>query len=182
MNTIQEVVNQLQSLHQKLANLEKRKRLRKILKIVGIGFLIYRDVDQEISNVQDEIPALVEKANFIAKEHLEYVKCEVEKINDSKTYLQKHEEEKWFNLLRTFESNTNYLRSINALEEPQSSKLLEEIASYQKFIAEYNKQIRKNELKHQLLELKKEILQAATEFSTLFGSQKYFTKKQLQTW
>jgi hypothetical protein len=130
MKTIQEIVNQLRSLYQKLANLEKRKRIRNILKIVGIGFLIYRDVDQEISNFQNEIPALVEKANLAAKEHLEYVKSEVEKIDNSKTYLKKPEKERWVNLLRTFESNTNYLRSINALEEQQSSKLLEEIASY----------------------------------------------------
>jgi DNA helicase-4 len=182
MNSIQELVSQFQSLYQELANLEKRKRIRKILKFIGIGFLLYRDVDQEISNVQNKIPPMIEKATFAAKDLLEHIKCEVEKISNSQTYLKKPEEEKWLGLLRTFENNTHYLRSVNALEEQQSSKLLEEIESFKKFIAEYNTQIRKNELKQQLLKLKKEIFQAGNEFSSLFDSQKYFTKKQLQSW
>ena len=92
MNTIQ-IVNQLQSLHHKLNNLEKRKRLRNILRIIGIGFLLYRDVDQEISNIQNEISALSEKANPTTQEHLQYIKNEMEKINSSQKYLQKPEEE-----------------------------------------------------------------------------------------
>lgn len=181
MNTIQ-IVSQLRSLHHKLNNLEKRRRLRNILRIFGIGFLLYRDVDQEISNIQNEISALSEKANPATQEHLQYIKNEMEKINSSQKYLQKPEEERWLTLLKEFKSNTNYLKSVNALEEQQSSKLLEETASYQKFIAEYNTQIRRNELKQELLKLKEEILQAANEFSSLFDSQNYFTKKQLQTW
>ena len=182
MTSIQDVVNQLQILHEELTKLEKRKRIRNILKVIGIGFLLYRDVDQEISKVQTKISDLIGLGNSTAEELLKQIKLEVEKIGKSQTMLQESEEEKWLSLLKTFESNAKYLRSVNALEEQQSSKLLEEISRYQKFIAEYNGQIRKNELKQQLLKLKKEILQAANEFYSLFDSQNYFTKKQLQTW
>lgn len=182
MNSIQELVNQLQILHEELTNLEKRKRIRNILKVIGIGFLLYRDVDHNISKVQTRISDLIGQGNSVAEALLEQIKLEVEEIGKSQTMLQESEEEKWLSLLKTFESNTIYLRSVNALEEQQSSKLLEEISRYQKFIAEYNEQIRKNELKQQLLKLKKEILQVANEFYSLFDSQNYFTKKQLQTW
>jgi DNA helicase-4 len=182
MNSIQELVNQLQILHEELNNLEKRKRIRNILKVIGVGFLLYRDVDQEISKVQTKISDLAGQGNSAAEELLEQIKFEVEKISNSQTMLQKSEEEKWLSLLKTFESNARYLRSVNALEEQQSSKLLEESSRYQKFITEHNEQIRKNELKQELLKLKKEILQAAHELCSLFDSQNYFTKKQLQTW
>ena len=153
MNSIQELVNQLQILHEELNNLEKRKRIRNILKVIGVGFLLYRDVDQEISKVQTKISDLAGQGNSAAEELLEQIKFEVEKISNSQTMLQKSEEEKWLSLLKTFESNARYLRSVNALEEQQSSKLLEESSRYQKFITEHNEQIRKNELKQELLKV-----------------------------
>ena len=107
MNSLQVLVGQLQNLHQELTILERRKRIRKILKLVGIGFLLYRNVDEELSKVQNEIFTLIEKANFTAKEHLDHLRCKIDEVSKSRTYLQKSEEEEWLSLLGTFQSNIN---------------------------------------------------------------------------
>jgi hypothetical protein len=70
MNIVEEIVSQLQRMYEKLANLERKRRLRNLLKIVGIGFLLYRNVDQDISDIQNRIASLIARATSRLKNEL----------------------------------------------------------------------------------------------------------------
>ena len=96
MNNFNELEKQIQVLNRELGNLKLKKRIRMLLKIVGIGFLIYKNVYQEISEKEEQKKALIIRLDSTIQDHLHYFEYERDKISSSQQFLTNTEKEKWF--------------------------------------------------------------------------------------
>jgi len=179
---LHEAVRELQSLGRRLIQLKRMKSIRDFLKIVIIGFFFGRRVEEEISKTEKKHESLLRNIDLMVSEHLDSLKRQIEKIENSDVQLSKNDEEQWLNLLKSFETDLNYLKSQRALDETYCSAALDEIARFRHFIAEYNSKLEKRRLTQKLLKLRSDVLQAEKEFNSLYDSEYYFSQADLHSW
>lgn len=182
MKKFDELGERLRTLDQTLDSLKRKKRIRNLLKIVGLGFLFYKKIDQEISENEQQRNGLIKRLNSALLDHLHYVEYEQEKITSSQQFLSKTQEEKWFTNIKNMEKAAEQLMSAVSLDEHQSFEILNRIRNFKNFITTYNGELEKRKLLQKILELKSTILQAEEEFNSRYTSQTYFSKKDLQSW
>ena len=112
---LQEAVEELQRLHQNSAYLRKLKLLRSYLRIVIVGFFLWRDIEQRISKNEEKRNSLLKGIAQILHETLDSFRKQIDQIEKSYTYLPRDDEKRLLDLLGTLETDLNYLVSKNAL-------------------------------------------------------------------
>jgi len=158
------------------------KSIREFLKILLIGFFFGRGIEQEIYKAKKMREALLMNIGLIVSEGLGSLRKQMEEVEKSDVQLSKNDEERWVKLLKSLETDLKYLRSQKALNETRCLATLDEIAKFQRFIAGYNSELEKSRLEQKLLKLRSDVLQAEKEFNSLYDSQYYFSKAELQSW
>jgi DNA helicase-4 len=181
VSEFQEIVAGLQRIERNLLHLQKLQKIRSILKIVGIGFFIYKNIDSEIDSNKRERQILLENSVQKTSEYLEYFRNESKFILESNNYLAKDDETRLLSLLNEFDRDVRYL-----IAQPdivaQISNSLGAIAEIRKFVTNYNSEFEAKKLRAELLAHKDEVLQAVTEFDSLFFGNYYFSKKEFHDW
>ena len=177
-----EAFAELKDLQEKLGRLKQKQTLRNVLKIVGIGRFLYRNIQEEIENNNVSRKRVFERILHETQSRLDYFGHEILEINESARYLPTEKENHLLRLLRKFEKKLNYLKERDADWQIPISDALSKTVSFQSFISNYNIEFEKKELTEQLLRLKGDVLQAETEFKSLSDGNNYFSKRDLSNW
>ena len=176
-----EAFDSIQLSEHKLHQFYNLRRIRNSLKVVGIGFFLYKSLDAKIAATQKEKQILLETLIKKASDYLDYFKTQSEIVRQSNNYLDKDNEIRLLGLLDNFENDLRYLVSQSDFAV-QPAGLFNSIGELRKFIATYNFEFEKAKKKAELLALKSEVLQATAEFDLLFFGKNYFSKKQFYHW
>lgn len=181
VSEFQETIAGLRRIEGNLRHLHKLQKMRNILKIVGIGFFIHKNVEKEIDNNKKERQALLGNWVQKASEYLEYFRTESKKILESNNYLSKDNETRLLSLLDEFNRDLIYSDAQHDFAT-QISDFLGVIAETRRFVANYNSEFEKRKLRAELLARRDDVLQAVTEYNSLFFGDYYFSKKELHDW
>ena len=182
MASLHSVVEELKSIDREIAKLKRIRRIRRILKAFAIGFFLYKDVDQRISNDEMQKVFLIKSilsAISVTRESLEQ---KLKATKASQEFLPEEQEEEWLNLIRAFESDVESLQSLNVIDSKLTNSLFDEMAKSREFVIHYNENLDKIRLRQKLMKLKGEVLQAEKEFRLLCERQRYFSKRELHSW
>jgi len=174
--------NRLLDIDNKLRLLKRKQTLRNRLKILGIGFLIYKNVENEIEESLSQRKTLLGNIDAGLSSYINSIRNGIEDIRTSNIYLAKDEEALWLNRIGESKKEIAYLRSISFLDKSQAEGLLAEFEGFHYFIGNYNSELEKSKLRQQLLLLKSEVLQSEKEFNSLCCGQSYFSKRDLHEW
>jgi DNA helicase-4 len=177
-----DLFNQLLDIDNRLRLLRRKEKLRNRLKILGIGFLIYKNVQKEIEELLSRRQGLLENLVPSTSGHMDSLRKEVESIRNSDAYLSREDESDLLNRLIESKKGIEYLNLASVLEKSQAVGLLAELDGFHHFVENYNAELEKNRLKQKLLLLKSEILQSEEEFNSLCCGQVYFSKRDLHDW
>lgn len=177
-----ELLKEFHDLESKMRQLRRNLKLRNILRILGIGFIIYKNAQKEIDETLSRRKILLGNLLAGTTAYTGFLKTEMEKIGESSSYLTKDEEARWLSLLGKFREELEYLRSASVLSDSQTSELLDEIAGFHNFVRNHNSELEKAKLREQLLSLETETLQSEKEFNSLYYRQSYFSKRDLNDW
>jgi len=153
-----------------------------MLKVLGIGFFIYKDVDKQISVNEQKIVASVKEVNEMIIEFLENIQKEKDKLSNLDSYISKSQEEKLLASLNESKIDFDYIGRAGVFDETKFNALLSEIENFRSFVTGYNIQVEKKELTQQLIKLKNDIFQSEKEFNSLYDGQFYFSKRDLHYW
>jgi DNA helicase-4 len=177
-----DVFKELLDIEYDLRRLRRKQKLRNRLKILGIGFIIYKNVHNEIEESLSQRKTLLGNLNAGLFAYINSVRKGMESIRTSNVYLAKSDEALWLNRIGEAEEELTYLSSISVLDKSQTVVLLAELDGFQHFVRNYNAELEKKELRQKLLLLKPEILQSEKEFNSLYYGQFYFSKKDFHDW
>jgi hypothetical protein len=161
-----DLFNKLLDIDNKLRLLRRKQKLRNRLKILGIGFLIYKNVQNEIEETLSRRKILLGSIDAGLFAYINSLRNGIEKIRTSNVYLTKEDEALWLNRIGESKKELAYLRSISVLDKSQAEGLLAELDGFQYFFGNYNSELEKNKLRQQLLLLKSEVLQSEKEFNS----------------
>jgi DNA helicase-4 len=179
---LQEAIKELLDLNHGLAYLKRLKKLRTCLKLLIVGFLLWRDLERKISEKEEEKKTLLRSISLLINERLDSLREQIEDVEKSDVHLSRDDEERWHSVLRSFEADLYSLMSQKALDETHCSTSLMELEKFRQLVDSYNKELEKRKLRQELLKSKDEILRAEREFDSLFGGQYYFSKAELHSW
>jgi hypothetical protein len=177
-----DLLKELLDIKYKLRLLRRKQKLRNMLKILGIGFIIYKSVQNEIEESLSRSRILFGNLDASLSMYINSLRNGIENIRASNAYLTKDGEALWLNRIEQSKIEIAYLRSISILDNSQVVALLAELDGFQNFVGKYNAELRKKELRQELLLLKPEILQSEKEFNSMWFGQFYFSKKDLHNW
>jgi DNA helicase-4 len=160
----------------------RAKRIRGILKKIGIGRFIYRDVDQHILQYETQKALLIKNVESCVRETLLSQRQQLKTLEAYHEFLSKEHEDKLLNLFGTFEADLEYLKPLNFLDSELISSSLVEIAQSRQFVVGYNEKLERTILKQKTMKLKETFLQAERDFTSLYNRQQYFSKRELKSW
>jgi hypothetical protein len=177
-----DLFNKLLDIDNKLHLLRRKQKLRNRLKILGIGFLIYKNAQNEIEESLSRRKILLGNIDEGLSAYINSLRNGIEDIRTSNVYLSKDYEVNWLNRIGESKKELTYLRSISFIGKSQAESLLAELDGFLYFVRNYNSELEKSKLRQQLLLLKSEVLQSEKEFNSLCCGQIYFSKKDLHDW
>src|SRR3990170_6848475 len=126
-----DLYKELIDIEYKLRRLRRKQKLRNILKILGIGFIIYKNVQNEIEESLSQRKILLENLIASISVYMNSVRNGIENIRTSNAYLTKDDEALWLNRVDEFEKEITYLRSTSVLNNSQAGVLLAELDGFQ---------------------------------------------------
>jgi len=179
---LRSAVEELKNLHRQIVKLMRAKRIRRILKKIGIGRFIYRDVDQHILQYETQKALLTKNVESRIRDTLEVQRQQLKAIEAHHEFLSNEQEEKLLNLFGTFKADMEYLKPLNFLDSELISSTLSEIAQSRQFVIGYNEKLERNILKQKTMKLGETFLQAEKDFTSLYNRQQYFSKRELKSW
>jgi hypothetical protein len=174
--------DELIDLQKNLAILKQKQNLRNTLKIIGIGFLLYRNIQSEIENNLANRKTVLDRILSETKSRVDYFETEILKIKNSSTFLLSERITYLLCLLQEFEKKLAYLKRLDNERQSVLSNSLTKIVEFQSFISNYNFALEKKQLTEQLSKLKNQVLQAETEFNSVYKGNNYFSKRDLYEW
>ena len=177
-----DLFSELCNIEEKLRVLIRKERLRNRLKILGIGFLIYKNIEKEIEEHLSRRQVLLEQLAPSTSKHIDSLRNQVESLRKSNDYLPKEDERHLLERLSESKKGIEYLNLASVLDKSQALGVLAELDGYQHFVENYNAELEKRRLRQQLLKLKPEVLQSEKEFNSLCCGQAYFSKRDLHEW
>lgn len=177
-----ELLEEFRDLEKQLGQLRRNLKLRNILKVLGIGFFIYKNAQKVTEENLSRRKIFLGNLLVGTTAYTNFLKTEIGKIGKSSSYLTDDEEARWLSLLGKFREEIQYLRSASVLSDSQGLKLLEETAGLHDLVWNHNSELEKVKLREQLLSLETETLQSEKEFNSLYYRQSYFSKRDLNDW
>lgn len=177
-----DTVAELQRTNQKLVKFRKARALRSYLKCIIIGFLIYKNIEQQIELCREKRNLLLKSMAPKVKEHLLILNEKIVQIEKSDTFLQIQDGEQILAILEKTKAAINYLRSENALDNEIQLAALSQVEQARNFITNYNSELEAKRARQELLNVRGGILEAGSEFKSKYDSDRYFSKKDLHDW
>lgn len=153
-----------------------------MLKYIGVGFLLYKDIDTKLCETQAKIDALTKNISPTSSTFSAFLSEQINKVEKFNRFLTKEEETNWVTSIDSSKSDINYISSFQNQQSPQISAIANQLENAKQFILNYNTNLEKTQLKDKLLKLKEEILRAEQEYDLLYHRPQYFSKSELKQW
>ncbi len=172
------LLDEFQKLDLQLNHLKDIKKIKNILKVIGIGFFIYQNIDSEIIKTSQRKDDILNKLFQRISESLQVIESQFTGLIQSNDYLKK-------------ETETHLIKSLNLLyktltfietEKYNIQNLSNSILNLKTKIGSYNSDLERNKLQAELLALKEKIVYAKQEFEALIYADRYFSKESLKSW
>lgn len=176
------LVEELKACSVDYVQLRRKRRIRNLLKVVGIGFFLFRDVEKLIAKCETRKNSLLKNAHYMASAFSSYLKEQLDSIEKANRFLSNDEEEHWITTLKSSEANINYLCSLENQDTSYDITILSQIREARQYVLGFNKNLEKKQLRDRLLELENSILRAEEEYILLLNRPQYFSKKELYDW
>lgn len=164
------------------ALLNRNKRTRDILKYFGIGFLVYKNVDSQITENLTRIDLLIKNVYPTSNAFLSFLTEQLNTIERTNHFLTEEEETNWFNSIESSKLDIDYIRSFSNQQSDIFASIASQLGNAKQFILNYNINLEKNQLKKKLIELKEPILRAEQDYNLFYQRPQYFSKNELSQW
>jgi len=181
-NPLDLAVKDLKVLNAELAQLRRTSQLRQILKIIGIGFFLYRDVDLKISQNENKKILIIKSLESRIIETSKIIKAKLDEVDASHEFLSEDQENNFLFFIDSFKENIRYIESLNFIDSSLITSRLAEAAKSKDFIINFNEKLKIRKLREEIIALKDQFLQAEREFTILHDQEKYFSKSELNYW
>jgi hypothetical protein len=181
-NQLHLLVEDLKDCSLDCSRLKSKKQLRSILKCIGIGFLLFRNIDNQIVENQTKKGALLKSAYPISNAYLLYLKEQLNKIEKANQFLSKDEEANWSASIESSKADINYLLSFPNQQPLYDTGIISQLDNGKQFITSFNSNLEKAQLRNRLLELKNEIIKGKQNYDELYQRPMYFAKSELHQW
>jgi DNA helicase IV len=144
--------------------------------------LIHRAIDKKIIANEIETKSLIANVQRAITEFIENIRNETLEYNRRDSLITNIDKENWLVTIDAFRKDIDLLMTTNTIDEQESINLLHEIQIFSQFLIGFNDNLEKKTLKNDLLKIKGQIIQVKEEFDLLFYSDRYFSKKEFQSW
>jgi DNA helicase-4 len=181
-NQLHSLVEELKNNSAKIAHLKQTKHLRGILKCVGVGFFLYRDIDDRLAENEEKKNSLLMNVYPVTNAVTGSIKEEISAIEKAHRFLSPNEQGSWSAFLDICEADLIYLNSYGKMEPAYNLATLSQVKQARQYILGFNANLEKAQLKNRMLELKDTILQAEEEYVLLNHRPQYFSKRELYDW
>ena len=176
------VIEECKSACRTLESLKRKELVRNRLKMVIVGFFLWRDIGQRISRIEERRNLLVRSARLIVEDFMVFLRGEMRNLAKSDAFISRDDEGRWQSLFETLRKILSYLELLSGPDREYYSIVLGELDGSRHFIEGYNEKLEKRILRQDLLKLKGKVLQAENEFNSLYHGQNYFSKRELHLW
>jgi DNA helicase IV len=176
------LVQDLKNSYLDYSHLKRDKRIRNILKYIGIGFLLYKDIETQIIENQTKIDSLMKNIYPTSNAFSSYLTEQINTIEKANRFLSKEEETNWYTSIESNKSEINYVLSLPNQQSEHNLAISSQLENAKQYILNYNINLEKTQLKNRLLELKAPILKAEQDYNFLFQRPQYFSKQELHEW
>ena len=162
--------------------LKRKKQVRTILRYIGIGFLLYKDIDSQIIEKKAEISSLMKNLYPTLNAFSSYFTEKVNTIEKANRFLSKEEETNWCTSIESSKSEIDYVLLLPNQQSEHNLAFASQLENANQYILNYNTNLEKTQLRDGLLELKDIILKAEQDYELLYQRPQYFSKKELREW
>ncbi len=164
------------------SHLKSKKRLRSILKCIGIGFLLFKDIENQIIENETKKNTLLKNTYPISNAYSLYLKDQLHAIEKTNQFLSNDEEAKWSAAIDSIVSDINYLLSFPNQQSLNDAGIVGQLDKGKQFIQSFNSNLEKAQLRSRLIELKDVILKAKHNYDELFQRPLYYSKSDFHHW
>lgn len=133
-------VREFQDICAELERLRRLKKLRRILKVILLGFFVAKDVNKKISELTTKRDLITENAKRQSTESLEILRRHIKKITNSGAYLIYADKDQCLEATRTLKADLTYLGENKVLKPEFVSTKKGELESFRGFVLNYNKE------------------------------------------
>ena len=180
------------ALNEELAKLNILQKRRTFLKILIIGFFLYRDIEIQRRNLLERKKELVAELRDQIENYFQTLKLEINNEITTDEMISQQRESKLLDYIDEFSKAINSLKQelANLDENGQISNFeIGNLSSYLKYIDQiknqiisHNHEIEVKRLNSELSKLKPHLFEAQHEFDNFFFGNRYFSKKNLHYW
>jgi hypothetical protein len=161
---------------------KRKKSIRKALKFIGFGFLIYKDVDAQIIENEIKIDTLMKNVFPTSNAFSLFLSERIAAIEKANCFLSKDEETNWTSSLEESKSDISYILSFPNQQSEHNLAIASQLENTEQYVLNFNTNLEKTQLRKILLELKETILKAEQDYELLYQREQYFSKKELRDW
>lgn len=176
------LVQDLKKFYLDYSHLKRNKRIRNILKFIGIGFLLFKDIDTQIIDKQAKIDSLMKNVYPTSNSLSSYLTEQINTIEKTNSFLSKEEETNWHTSIESNKSDIDYVLSLPNQQSEHNLAIASQLENANQYIINYNTNLEKTQLRNRLLELKDIILKAEQDYQLLYQRPQYFSKKEFHEW
>jgi DNA helicase IV len=181
-NQLHLLVQDLKKSYLDCSIMHKKKRIRNILKLIGIGFLLYKDIDSQILATQAKIESLMKNVYPTSNAFSTFLLEQINTVEKASRFLSKEEETNWITSIESSKSDLNFILALPNQQSENNLALASQLQNAKQLILNYNTNLEKTELRNRLLELKNNILEAEKNYAQLYQRPQYFSKKEFRNW
>ena len=137
---LRQEVKKLQEIDLELRKQKRLRSIRRILKLLLVGFFVFEDIEKTITELISEKRRILTGINELLCEELETVSNQVRKIKNSGTYLIYVDKEQRLAAIRSLEDNLKYLNENRVLDPETIFEKKGELERFRQFVLGYNKE------------------------------------------
>ena len=134
----------LLEIDQNLVRLRREEKLRNRLKVIGVGYLFYKNVDSEIEENLSRRKILLENFDSSVVVYINSLRNGIQNIRTSNVYLSQKGVALWLNRIEESKREISYLKSGSVLGKSQANGLLAELDGSHQFVRTYNVELEKS--------------------------------------
>jgi DNA helicase-4 len=192
LTQFREKYEEILAINQSLLRIESLRKKRDLLKIIIIGFFLYRDLETQEKNLHYQKKARVQELKNQTNDYFQTLKAEIDKNILPDSQISENKESQLLDYLNEFNKAVSFLmEELTLISEYEQIKnfVTDNLSAYLKEtnllkiqIVSHNRELNKKLLNQEISRFMSQLLQAEKEFDNLFLGELYFSKKMLHDW
>jgi len=134
-----QAVEELREINQGLRNQNRLKTLRGILKLLLVGFLIWKDTDNKILDLTMKKEQITNDIQRHCKHASQKIDKRVQEIANSGTYLIYGDKQHCIDMIKSFEEDLNYVDKSDVLDSEYIDERRKKLEKHRQTVLDYNR-------------------------------------------